>query len=701
MPVRKLDRFFDKSPFRRFAAVILLSGVVFLALILPVSLRSTPAQIKVGDVAVQDIRAPRQFRYESELLTNQARDEVEKSIAPVYLPADPAISRKQIEKLRTILVYINSIRLDAFSTLPQKIQDIQAIEDLNFSGDTARKIVEIDNEDWDRIQQESLALLEQVMRSPIRDDQVPSIRRNIFPQISFDFSENEAVVIADLVSQLIVANSLFSNELTSEAIAAGRTGVEPITKQYEAGEIIISSGELIDPLRLEALALLGYTEPRNRLGEYVAAGLTVVAVIVFNVLYLRRRKATFGKSIDGLSILVVFFLIFLFSARYIIPNHAIIPYLFPLAAFGLTISTLYNYEIGLALTFSLSLLASVNHPLMGELLIYYYLPAAVAIFILGRGRRITIFFVAGLGLALSGSMLVIASRIFSSFLDMSGAVTLVGAALVNGFGSISLALILQYFLAQLLGKTTALQLMDLSRPDHPLLQELLINAPGSYQHSLLVANLAEQAAKEINCDALLTRVGALYHDIGKSVNPSFFIENQLPHQIDTHDDLDPLIASSTITQHVDDGIRLARKHRLPPQIQAFIVEHHGTTMTWYQYEQARQSAENPDEVDADMYKYAGNPPASKETAILMLADGCEARVRAEAPENSEKIFHVITHSIQSYMSQGQLDHTSLTLNDLRLIARSFTRTLQNTYHQRVKYPEKSETKNQLKGTGAS
>ncbi len=701
MPVRTIDRFFNQSPFRRLIAVVLVSVAVFLALTLPVSLRSTPAQLNAGDVAVQDIRSPREFRYESEILTSQARDEAEKSVSPVYLPADPAISRKQIERLRAILSYINSVRQDSFASLPQQIQDIQAIEEMAFSAETARTIVTIDDEDWNLIQQESLALLEQVMRSPIRDDQVPSIRRNIFPQISFDFSENEAAVIAELVSQLIVANSLFSNELTSEAIIAARDSVPPITKTYAAGEIIISSGELIDPLRLEALALLGYTEPRNRLGEFAAAGISVIAVMVFNVLYLRRRRATFGKSIDGLSILVVFFLIFLFSARYIIPNHAIIPYLFPLAAFGLTISTLYNYEIGLALTFSLSLLSSVNHPLMGELLVYYYLPAAVAIFILGRGRRITIFFIAGLGLALSGSVLVIASRIFSSFLDMAGAATLVGAALVNGFGSVSLALILQYFLAQLLGKTTALQLMDLSRPDHPLLQELLINAPGSYQHSLLVANLAEQAAKEINCDALITRVGALYHDIGKSVNPSFFIENQMPHQIDTHDDLDPLVASSTITQHVDDGLRLARKYRLPPQIQAFIVEHHGTTMTWYQYEQARQSAQNPDEVDADLYKYAGNPPASKETAILMLADGCEARVRAEAPENSEKIFRVITESIQSYMSQGQLDHTSLTLNDLRLIARSFTRTLQNTYHQRVKYPEKSNAKKQLKEKGVS
>jgi len=220
----------------------------------------------------------------------------------------------------------------------------------------------------------------------------------------------------------------------------------------------------------------------------------------------------------------------------------------------------------------------------------------------------------------------------------------------------------------------------------------LINAPGSYQHSLLVANLAEQAAKEIGCDALLTRVGALYHDIGKSTNPTFFIENQLPSQINTHDDMDPVVASSTITKHVTDGLKLARKYHLPPQIQAFIAEHHGTTLTWYQYEQALKNATSVEKVDEEMFKYTGNPPSSKETALLMLADGCEARVRAETPGNVEGISKIIDETIKSYLDQGQLNHTNLTLNDLRLISHSFTRTLQNTYHQRVKYPDKELTK---------
>jgi putative nucleotidyltransferase with HDIG domain len=229
--------------------------------------------------------------------------------------------------------------------------------------------------------------------------------------------------------------------------------------------------------------------------------------------------------------------------------------------------------------------------------------------------------------------------------------------------------------------------MDLSRPDHPLLQELLLNAPGTYQHSLQVANLAEQAAKEINADALLTRVGALYHDIGKSQNPNFFIENQLPSQIDTHENLDPIITSATIIKHVEDGYKLGRKYHLPPQILAFIKEHHGTSITRYQYEQALEKSTSPEKVIKEKFRYPGQKPSTKETALLMLADGCEARVKAESPKNPEEIEKIVSENVKTALNQGQLDSSNLTLNDLQIITKSFVRTFQNTYHHRVIYPK--------------
>lgn len=687
---KKVDQFFGRTNLRAVFSTFLFTLLVFAALVLPISLRSSVQLLKVGDVAFQDIRAPRSFSYVSEYLTDKARQEAEQSVSPVYLPADPSISRKQVEKLRNILDYINSIRADDFSDISQKINDMQAIADLSLPTNITETIINMSDEDWESVRTESLYILEQVMRSSIREDQVSTVKRNISPQISFQFNETETAVIKELVSQLIVANSLFSSESTNEAIQTTRESVEPVTRSYIAGETIVNSGQVIDQLQWEALQELGYTESRNRLVDFLSAGLFVIVLMGFNVLYLRQMRQSTGQNIDGISIIAIAFLIFLYTARLSIPNHVILPYLFPVAAFGMMISSLYNYELGFIFTLSLSLLTAYNLPNMLDLAMFYLISTGVAIFILGKGRRVTTFFLAGLGIGVSGSGIVISYRLLNSFLDLTGAGTLIGAAFINGFASVSLALILQYVLAQVLGKTTALQLMDLSRSDHPLLQLLLTNAPGTYQHSLQVANLAEQAAREINADALLTRVGALYHDIGKAKNPSFFIENQLPSNVDTHDQLDPVIAATTIIQHVEDGLEMARKYRLPPQIQAFITEHHGSMITRYQYEQALEQANLPDEINAELFKYPGLSPRSCETALVMLADGCEARVRAESPESLEEVSKLIAETINNYEKEGQLNHTNLTKNDLTMIQESFSRTLQNTYHHRIKYPQNED-----------
>jgi len=265
---------------------------------------------------------------------------------------------------------------------------------------------------------------------------------------------------------------------------------------------------------------------------------------------------------------------------------------------------------------------------------------------------------------------------------------LLGAALLNGIASASLTVILQFFLAQFLGLTTALQLMEISRPDSPLLQMLLRNAPGTYQHTLQVANLAEQAAERIGADPILTRVGALYHDVGKVLNPMFYIENQVPGSPNPHDKLAPTASARIIIQHVIDGQELARKYRLPGRIRDFILEHHGTMLTSYQYAKALEAA-NGDEskVDQEQFRYPGPKPGSRETAILMLADGSEARVRADRPKDENEMRNVIRSVIENRVASGQLDDTNLTLRDLDQITDSFTTTLRGIYHPRIEYPK--------------
>ena len=207
-----------------------------------------------------------------------------------------------------------------------------------------------------------------------------------------------------------------------------------------------------------------------------------------------------------------------------------------------------------------------------------------------------------------------------------------------------------------------------------------------------MANLAEQAAEYIQADTLLTRVGALFHDVGKSANPLFFIENQPPSQINTHDDLDPEVSAQTIIRHVQDGLEMARKHRLPRRLYDFIGEHHGTLITRYQYNRAIQAVGGDQaKVDESHYRYPGPKPRSKETAILMFADGVEARARAEHPHTDDEMRKLIHSVIERCQKDGQLENTPLTQQDLASIAESFLVTLRVTFHPRLEYPQDQPT----------
>jgi hypothetical protein len=305
---------------------------------------------------------------------------------------------------------------------------------------------------------------------------------------------------------------------------------------------------------------------------------------------------------------------------------------------------------------------------------------------IGRAERLGTFFWAGLAADLGGIAILAAFRLPDPAMDVIGKASILAAALMSGLVSASLCFAALLVIGNLLGIPTTLQLIELSRPDHPLLQHILRNAPGTYQHSLQVANLAEQAARAIGANPLLTRVGALYHDAGKAVRPQFFIENQLPGQ-NVHDQMDPATSASVIVSHVPDGVDLARKFRLPAQVRAFIPEHHGTMEVTYQYQAALGMANGEKaRIDKRDFVYPGPRPRSRETALLMLADGVEAKARAELPEDEEAIDRLVRWVIDDRLARRQLDRTDLTLKDLEAIRRSFVGTLRGMYHPRLRYP---------------
>lgn len=671
------------------ASLIVLVGLAsFGVIISPLGLNPSLETAGEGDVAQTTIQSPRDIEYVSEIRTEEARKAAESAVQPVYSSPDPAIAREQINRLRTSLQNISSIRDDIETTLDEKENNLLALSDLRLKPETVDFLLGISSARWDAVQSESVRVLEQVMRRAIYEDKVESTQAGISSLVSLTFNEQQSALVTELVTPFIVPNSFFSQELTDAARKAARDGVQPIVQTYKAGETIVPAGEIITPADMEAFQQLGMIRPGQRWEDIAAAGAIVVLCAAFVPVYFYRRpRAVFLNNPRNLVIISLVFLLFLFGAR-LFAGRTLAPYGYPIQAAALLLTALFSIEVGLVFSIPLAILAAYGLPNSFDLIPYYMFSSLIGLLALGPARRFWGFLLAGLAISLSGAAAMLAFRIPLITLDWLGILQYIGVIFLAGFSSASIALLLQFIFAQLLGLTTALQLLDISRPDFPLLQYFLRSAPGTYQHSLQVANLAEQAAEKIGADPLLTRVGALFHDIGKALNPNFFIENQVQGNINAHKDANPEEVSATIIRHVTDGVQLAKKHRLPNRLHDFILEHHGTLITNYQYNQAMEAAGGDvTKVNIEKFRYPGPRPASRETALLMLADASEARARAERPATDDEIRALVTSVIQTVQKHNQLDDTLLTLRDLKLITESFVTTLRGTYHPRIQYPK--------------
>jgi putative nucleotidyltransferase with HDIG domain len=434
---------------------------------------------------------------------------------------------------------------------------------------------------------------------------------------------------------------------------------------------------------------MGLAQQQNRWQDWVSAGTLVLLSVALAGIYLSRAAQPMS-DLRGLLLLLSLFISFLVMARLILPIHTMAPYIFPIAAYALILAGLLGTKPALVSMIPLIMLVTYGHANTAELILFYGISSLFGVLVPRREQRISSYLWVAITIAASGSAVLLTSRLPQIATTWTDLTILTSLAVINGVVAAGVTVLMQYFLAPVLGKITPLQLLELSRPDSYLLEYLLRNAPGTYQHSLQVANLAEQAAERIGADSLLTRVGALYHDIGKTKNPHYFIENQVAGKTNTHDDISQTESAAIIIRHVTDGLELAREHRLPIRIQDFIAEHHGTLTTFYQFSKAIKAA-NGDRslVDESLFQYPGPRPQSRETALVMLADSCEARIRAQQPKTKQAMRDMIKDTIDSRVKHGQLDDTSFTLQDLRIVRESYEAGLQGIHHPRIEYPTPS------------
>lgn len=659
-------------------------------------------KLELGDVVPKDIVAPRQVVYTSTIETEAARDRARSLVSTVYSPPDPKVARQQVERLRKIFDFLDSVRADAYGSLAEKSEWIAAIPDVNLSDLVVDQILIMNDTDWAETRQEALAVLDEAMRAEIRENQVASTRRQLPTKVALDTPDNQSSVIVALTEDLILPNTFPDEARTEAERQAAANSIPPVQATIEQNELVISAGRIVGPKDLERLQALNATQPEfSWIENFATPAVLVLLTTIVISFYLARYAPRILADDRRLMLLAFLLLAFIAIAKLMIPDRGYIAYFYPIAALTMMVVVLINTQIVFILTTVLALLAGyIATDVPAAIVIYLILSGWTGALAIGKDQRVNALLAAGVyvGIINVGVIFALNMSRSSDFTNL-GILLLVG--LLNGIFSAGLAAIGLSVIGNLVGITTSIQLLDLGRPTHPLLRQLLLKAPGTYHHSLMVSNLGEQAAERINANALLVRVMAYYHDVGKMQRPYFFIENQ-PEGINVHEKLDPQISAQIIISHVKDGLDLAQKYRLPRAIKDGIGQHHGTSLVKYFYYQAVEVAKEKDlQVDPLDFLYPGPKPQTKENGILMLADVSESTVRALKPSSAEEIDEIVQKVIADKLNTGQLDDCELTVADLYHIRSAFVDILQGVHHPRIKYPEQVKLEGQAESEAAA
>jgi hypothetical protein len=684
---------------RELIRLFIAAGSLILIMTVTLGLDLSPGlDVKVGELAPSDIRAPRALTFTNQLLTDEARAQARLGVPPQYDYTSERAITIAAEQLNDFTRRVAA--LDTAFAPETSAEDRQALLDAVLPGlsDDARTVLQtMEPERWASIKTEAARVLDVTERSELRDTEVAQARQRLSAQMAGDLSDSERVLAAELIGPLLVPNSSFSSLRFQQEQDRRAAAVQPVIENIVQGQVIVREGAKlteVDLARIQALALDVQRLDVAALGGWLLISSLLVSMLIA---WLRLFRPEYWHRNNV--VLLIWLLVALATfALQITEGRAALPFVLPVAAIGLLVTVLLDAETAIIATAAVAIVAgAVNGPSL-ELGAYAMLGGVAGILAIRRGDRLQTFIQAGAAIFVVQAVVVTAFSLLGER-DLTGVVTLIGAAGVSAGIAAVVAVGSFAVLGSVFGLLTVFQLLELANPSQPLLRRLLVETPGTYHHSLMVGNLAERAAETIGADPLITRVAAYYHDVGKLANPLAFIENQSGGE-NVHDELEPGESAQILKQHVADGIDVAYRSRLPKSLIAFIPQHHGTAVMSYFLAKAREEAAAPfgglateegkkaaDAVDARRYRHAGPKPQSREAALLMLADGVEASVRSLSSRDEPAIRSMVARIISERMDDGQFDECDLTLRDINRAQEAFVSQLLGMYHQRVAYPQ--------------
>jgi putative nucleotidyltransferase with HDIG domain len=686
-----------------------LGGLIIAAMLAILLVDALPAgvQIEVGEVAKQDIVAPITAinTSETERLKEEAARQalLEATDDPSYYQINPAAVMRVEENVTGVL---NLLRQ---GIAPEgEEQDVQP-EHLTISEIDRRLIrdwqieipqrnleavVSLSLTEFDQFAQTTADLVLAAMEEPISQDGLrdardafeESVRRSGFR----DDLQQTAVLLG---RQLIQPNLVLNTEKVNEARDQAVQNVEPV--QIMQGEIIIRKGDVVRTEHINLMRDVGLLKTGRDYAALAGRTLLVLAMAALMIVYLHQNRLRILENNALLGLLgSVVLTVLLLGRLFSMPAWPEAVYLNPSALVGLLLTLLIDAKVAsmaaVVTAVLLGVISGFSWP-VGTLALVGGLTAVLSVTkVSQRGDLMRAGFIVGGANVLLMMALGLASKdtglIVNSYLG-----------LISGVLASIVAIGVLPYLESAFKITSSIRLLELSNPNHPLLRRLMLEAPGTYHHSILVGNLAEAAAEAVGADGLLARVGAHYHDIGKLKRPYFFVENQVGKD-NPHDKIAPSLSTLIVTSHVKDGLELAGEYKLPDVVTQFIAQHHGTDLVRFFYHRATEASED-NTVEEKDFRYPGPKPHGKEVAIVSLADAVEAAVRSLSKPTPGKIEGLVRKIIKDRLNSGQLDESDLTFQDMDRIANAFVKVIMGMFHTRVEYPEKI-TKEEIEGKKA-
>jgi hypothetical protein len=669
------------------------------AALLPVTAGSV--NLNEGDIAFRTVHAPRDISFASQALTEKRREEAAAAV-PESLIYDPSVAVTQQTAMSNLLARISAVRDDGQLNQAAKATVLSRIENLSLSQRSATLLLSMTPQEWQRVQGEARRTLGTILDQSLPPSQISDVRERAVTYVDPGFDREAATLISEIVRPLIAPNLAVDQARTEAQRQAARASVATVRVTFAKNQPIVEKDTPVTAEAREALLQAGLLTQRwdpDLLGgialmSALSAVGTVAAIRALrpSVFFNYRQLLAVGLALVGPVFAMKFYL------PLILPDDSrhFLAFLLPVAAAPMVVAGAVGVEIALVVAIGIASLASFSAVYLSDLTVVglvgtvdlarlalaFGFGGVAGVLAIRSAERFSHYLQGGLSVGIATLSVLAATWLIDPNRETNDFAWMILASFANGGISAFLSAGIFVTLGSVFGITTRLQLLEMSQLSQPLMRRMQEEAPATFQHSVIVANLAEKGAYVIGADPLLARVGSYYHDIGKLMRPGFFVENQFG-EANPHDALEPADSARIIIDHVRDGLALARQYGLPARVAAFIPEHHGTRLVSYFY---RKAAEADPMVSPAEFRYPGPRPQSRETAITMLADSCEAVVRASAQHTPERISELVDEVFAERLAEGQLDESDLTLRDIRTLAQSFKETLRAVYHPRVEYP---------------